>query len=43
MENIGFHTTWPIFLAIVFGYLGLSLFIGGKKIYFDKFEEPKED
>ena len=38
-----FQTTWPLFLAIIFGYLALSLFIGGKKVYFEPFEDKEEE
>lgn len=43
MDKLGYHTEWVTFVAIVIGYLVLSLVIGGKKTYFDRFEEPKEE
>jgi hypothetical protein len=43
----GYVTTWPLFLAILVGYIGISLVIGGRKAYFEPFDveenaaEPK--
>lgn len=40
----GFHTPWPLFLAIIAGYMVLSLFVlGGKKLYFEPYEEKPAD
>ena len=41
-----FQTPWPLFLGILAAYLLLSLAIGAKSVYFDKFngkEEPKPE
>ena len=38
-----FQTTVPIFLLIVFGYIALVLFLGGKKAYFDPWQSPPDD
>ncbi|HEY9775168.1 MAG TPA: hypothetical protein V6C81_15490 [Planktothrix sp.] len=38
----GFVTTWPLFLAILAGYIGISLVIGGKKAYFEPFDDEEK-
>lgn len=38
-----FQTTVPLFLLIVFGYIALVLFLGGKKAYFDPWQSPPDD
>jgi hypothetical protein len=40
MDN--FHTTADIFIVILLGYLGLTLALGAKELYFGRFSE-KED
>ncbi|HEY9680128.1 MAG TPA: hypothetical protein V6C86_00875 [Oculatellaceae cyanobacterium] len=36
-------TSWWLFLIIIFGYVALSLFIGGKRVFFEPFTEPPEE
>jgi hypothetical protein len=38
----GYETTWPLFLGIIAVYVVVSLLIGGKKTYFEPYEEPAE-
>jgi hypothetical protein len=39
MEN--FHTTADVFIVIILAYLGLTLVLGAKQLYFGKFSEPE--
>ena len=39
MEN--FHTSADLFIVIVLAYLGLSLFLGAKQVYFGRFTNPE--
>jgi hypothetical protein len=34
------HTPWELFLGIIALYVVVSLVIGGKKAYFDPWQEP---
>jgi hypothetical protein len=43
MNQIGYQTPWWLFLGILAVYIALSLFIGGKKAYFEPYLEPKEE
>jgi hypothetical protein len=43
MEIATFATGPYLFIAIIVGYVLLSLFIGGKKAYFEPFVEPPEE
>jgi hypothetical protein len=43
MEIPTFATGPYLFIAIIFGYILLCLFIGGKKAYFEPFVEPPEE
>jgi hypothetical protein len=40
MEN--FHTSADLFIVIVLAYLGLSLFLGAKQVYFGRFTKPED-
>ena len=43
MHPADFHTPAVLFILIVAGYLLLSLFVlGGKKVYFDPYNEKDE-
>ncbi len=37
-----FHTTTTVFIAILLAYLGLTLALGAKRVYFDRFVENDE-
>lgn len=37
-----FNTEWPLFLAVILGYLAITLIIGGK-FFFVRSEEPKDE
>ncbi len=38
-----FHTTIGVFVAILLAYLGLTLVMGAKSVYFDPFVEKPDD
>jgi hypothetical protein len=37
-----FHTTVGVFIAILLGYLVLTLALGAKRVYFDPFTEKPD-
>ncbi len=39
---MGYETTWPVFVAIIAFYLVISLVIGGKKAYFEQYQEKPD-
>jgi len=39
---MGYETTWPGLLAIIAAYIIISLLIGGKKTYFEQYQEKPE-
>ncbi len=38
-----FQTTWPFFVLLLAGYVILSLFLGGKGVYFEPYIEKEDE
>lgn len=38
-----FQTPWPVFIAIVLGWLAMAFFfLAGRKVFFEPYKEPKD-